>query len=51
MKDDMKAHDDQLTEQLTKMNREPQDRKMDLMASVITHMVEQRIAYANHITD
>ena len=43
MKADMKAHDAQLTEQLTEMNRAPQDKKTDLMAAVITHMVEQRI--------
>ena len=44
MKADMKAHDAQLTEQLTEMNRAPQDKKTDLMAAVVTHMVEQRIA-------
>lgn len=44
MKADMKVHDAQLTEQLTEMNRAPQDKKTDLMAAVVTHMVEQRIA-------
>jgi hypothetical protein len=44
MKADMKAHDAQLTEQLTEMNRAPQDKKTDLLAAVVTHMVEQRIA-------
>ncbi len=39
----MKAQDAQLTEQLTKMNRAPEDKKMGLMAAVLTHMVEQRI--------
>jgi hypothetical protein len=43
MKEDMKAQDAQLTEQLTKMNRAPGDKKMGLMASVLTHMVEQQI--------
>ena len=43
MKEDMKAQDAQLTEQLTKMNRAPENKKMGLMAAVITHMVEQRI--------
>jgi flagellar biosynthesis protein FliP len=40
---DMKAQDAELTEQLTKMNSAPEDKKMGLMAAVITHMVEQRI--------
>ena len=44
LKSDMKAHDAQLTERLTEMNRAPQDKKTDLMAAVVTHMVEQRIA-------
>lgn len=43
MKEDMKAQDAQLTEQLTAMNRAPEDRKTGLMAAVLTHMVEQRI--------
>ena len=43
MKEDMKAHDAQLTEQLAKMNSAPEDQKTGLMAAVITHMVEQRI--------
>jgi hypothetical protein len=41
---DMKAQDAELTEQLTKMNSAPEDKKMGLMAAVVTHMVEQRIA-------
>ena len=44
MKEDMKAHDAQLTEQVAKMNSAPQDKKTDLLAAVVTHMVEQRIA-------
>jgi hypothetical protein len=41
---DMKAQDAELTEQVAKMNSAPADKKMSLMAAVITHMVEQRIA-------
>ena len=44
MKEDMKAQDAELTEHVAKMNSAPQDKKMDLMAAVLTHMVEQRIA-------
>jgi uncharacterized protein HemX len=44
MKEDMKAQDAQLTEELAKMNAAPKDKKLDLMAAVVTHMVEQRIA-------
>jgi len=44
MKEDMQAQDAELTEQLAKMNSAPEDKKMSLMAVVITDMVEQRIA-------
>lgn len=44
MKEDMKAQDADLTNQITKMNRAPKDKKINLMAAVITRMVEQRIA-------
>jgi hypothetical protein len=44
MKDDIKAQDAQLTEQLANMNRAPEDQKTGLMAAVLTHMVEHRIA-------
>jgi uncharacterized protein HemX len=44
MKEDMKAQDSELTKQIAEMNHAPKDKKMDLMAAVITHMVEQRIA-------
>ena len=44
MMEDMKAQDAELTEQVAKMNSAPEDKKMSLMAAVITHMVEQRIA-------
>jgi hypothetical protein len=40
---DMKAQDTELTAQVAKMNSAPEDRKMSLMAAVLTHMVEQRI--------
>jgi hypothetical protein len=41
---DIQAQDAALTEQVAKMNNEPQDKKMGLMAGVITRMVEQRSA-------
>jgi hypothetical protein len=44
MQEDMKAQDAQLTEQLAQMNRAPEKKKLELMAAVLTHMVEQRIA-------
>jgi len=43
MKEDMKAQDAQLIEQLTKMNSAPEDNKLGLLAAVVTRMVEQRI--------
>ncbi|WP_348547420.1 hypothetical protein [Chthoniobacter sp.] len=44
MKEDMKAQDTELTEHVAKMNSAPEDKKINLMAAVITHMVDQRIA-------
>ncbi|WP_304819742.1 hypothetical protein [Candidatus Binatus sp.] len=44
MQEDIKAQDAQLTEELTEMNRAPEDKKVGLMAAVVTHMGEQRIA-------
>ena len=44
MKEDMKAQDAELAEQIAEMNRAPEDKKMGLMAAVLTRMVEQRIA-------
>ena len=44
MKEDMKAQDARLTEQVTKMNGAPENRKLDLMAAVVTQTVEQRTA-------
>jgi uncharacterized protein HemX len=44
MMEDMKAQDAELTEQVAKMNSAPEDKKMSLMAAVITRMVEQQAA-------
>ena len=44
LKEDMKAQDAQLTEQLVEMNRAPKDKKVGLMATALTGMVQQRIA-------
>ena len=43
LKEDGKAQDDRLTGQLSEMNRAPEDKKMGLMATILTNMVEQRI--------
>jgi len=43
MKEDMKAQDDQITEQFTEMNQAPQDRKLYLMAAILPNIVEKRI--------
>jgi len=39
---EMKAQDAELTAQVAKMNSAPEDKKLDLIAAVITRMVEQR---------
>jgi len=39
---EMKAQDDQLAGQITKMNNAPADKKTDLMAAVLTQMAAQR---------
>jgi hypothetical protein len=44
MMEDMKAQDAELTEQLTRMNSAPEDKKVGLIAAIITRMVEQRTA-------
>lgn len=44
MKEDIAAQEAQLTEQLSEMNRAPEDKKIGLMAVVVTHMVEQQIS-------
>ncbi len=41
---DMKKQDAQLSAQLAEMNSAPQDKKLDLMAAIVTRMVEQRTA-------
>lgn len=44
MKEDLAAQEARLTEQLSEMNRAPEDKKIGLMAAVVTHMVEQQIS-------
>ena len=44
MWEDLKAQDATLTEQVAKMNAASEDKKMTLMAALITRMVEQRVA-------
>ncbi len=44
MWDDLKADDVALTKQVAKMNSAPDDKKMAMMATLITRMVEQRTA-------
>ncbi len=39
---EMKAQDAELTVQVAKMNSAPEDKKLGLIAAVVTHMVEQR---------
>lgn len=41
---EMKAQDTELTAEVAKMNSAPEDKKMALLAAVVTHMVEQRTA-------
>lgn len=41
---EIKAQDAELKAQVAKMNSAPQDEKLDLLAAVVTQMVEQRIA-------
>jgi len=41
---DMKAQDAELAVQVAKMNSAPENKKLDLMAAVVTQMVEQRTA-------
>jgi len=44
MKADMKAQDAELTAHAAKMNSAPADKKVEEMAALVTHMLEQRIA-------
>jgi hypothetical protein len=41
---EMKAQDAELTVQLAEMNSAPADKKLGLLAAIVTHMVEQRTA-------
>ncbi len=43
MHEDMKAQDAGLTDLVAKMNSAPEDKKMGLMADVLTRMAEQRV--------
>ncbi len=44
MKADMKAQDDDLTAHAAKMNSAAADKKVDEVAALVTHMLEQRIS-------
>ena len=46
---DMKAQDAELVAQVAKMNSAPADKKLDLMAAIVTRMVEQRTAMTTRI--
>lgn len=41
---ELKAQDTELTEQVARMNSSPENKKMELMAAVVTNMVKQRTA-------
>jgi len=41
---EIKAQDAELTAQVAKMNSAPKDQKVEMMAAIITKMVEQRVA-------
>jgi len=41
---EMKAQDADLAAQVAAMNSAPEDKKLGLMAAIVTHMVEQRTA-------
>ncbi len=43
MKEDIKARDAELSDLIAKMNSAPDDKKMSLMADVVTKIAEQRI--------
>ena len=43
MKEDIKARDAELSDLIAKMNSAPDDKKMSLMADVVTKLAEQRI--------
>lgn len=46
---DMKAQDTALTEQVAQMNNAADDKKLGLLAAVVTRMAEQRIAMSAHM--
>ncbi len=41
---DIKTQNAELSKQLAEMNRAPEDKKLGLMAAILTQMVEQRVA-------
>jgi hypothetical protein len=41
---DLKAEDAELAAQVAKMNSAPTDKKLDLLAAIVTRLVEQRTA-------
>ena len=47
--DKMKAQDAQLSEEVAAMNSASDDKKLGLMAALVTHMVEQRSAMHTHM--
>lgn len=46
---DMKAKDAELTAQVAKMNSAPTNQKLDLLAAIVTRLVEQRTAMTAHM--
>jgi hypothetical protein len=48
MMEETKTQDAQLKEDLARMNRAPEGQKMELLAAVVTRLVEQRIAMDEH---
>jgi hypothetical protein len=51
MMEDMKAQDAELAEQVARMNSAPEDKKLGLIAAVVTRMVEQRTAMNARMAD
>lgn len=51
MAEEMKAHDLQIEELVAKMNAEPQEQKVALMADIITRMAAQRSAMHRHMNE
>lgn len=44
MRADMKAQDDKISAMVASMNNAAQEKKLELLASIVTHLVEQRTA-------